>query len=174
MFLAVSLSHLYRGVPYAIMDLECYICSSPCAATMKRLDADVDALRFGHGICHLCSIIVCKAHGQRIPGPPAARYMCVLCVPSFIRKGGFPPLDPGDPTGPQTEIDQLIEAISFAPEPVLAKIRTELIEFMRRRKLKETAPVGQEGRNLAADIFSKEMGVTQFLWEMKRRVVMEE
>jgi hypothetical protein len=82
------------------------------------------------------------------------------------------PLDPGDPAGPQTEIDQLIEAISFAPEPVLAKIRTELIEFMKRRELKETAPVGQDGRNLAADIFSKEMGVTQFLREMNRRVVM--
>jgi hypothetical protein len=156
------------------MDFECFICSSPSHATVVRLSDDVDALKSGHGICHLCSIIVCKAHGQRVPGPPAAQYMCVLCVPTFIRKGGFPPLDPGDPTGPQTEIDQLIEAISFAPEPVLAKIRTALIEFMQRRKLKETAPVGQDGRNLAADIFSKEMGVTQFLREMNRRVVMEE
>jgi hypothetical protein len=148
------------------MDLACYICSSSCATTVEGLDDAVDAVGFGHGICHLCSVIVCKAHGQRVPGPPAAQYMCVLCVPSFIRKGGFRPIEPGDPTGPQTEIDQLIEAISFAPEPVLTKIRTELIEFMRRQKLKETAPVGQAGRNLAADIFSEEMGVTQFLREM--------
>lgn len=156
------------------MDLECFICSSPSATTVVRLSDDVDALKSSHGICHLCSIIVCKAHGQRVSGPPAAQYMCVLCVPSFIRKGGFPPLDPGDPAGPQTEIDQLVAAISFAPEPVLAKIRTELIEFMGRRRLRETAPVGQEERNFAADIFSKEMGVTQFLREMNRRVVMEE
>ena len=155
------------------MELKCYVCSSPVGTTVVRLDDDRDSLKFGHGICKSCNIVVCKAHGQRVDAQPSAQYMCVLCIPSFIRKGGFPPLDPGDPTGPQTEINQLVEAISFAPEPVLAKIRTELIEYMRLRNLDETAPLGQEGRNLAADIYSKEMGVTRFLREMNRRLVTE-
>jgi hypothetical protein len=156
------------------MELECYICSTPASVKVERFTGDSDALKFGHGICHVCSILVCKAHGQRLAGPPAAEYRCVLCVPSYIRKGGFPPRDPGDPTGPQTELDQLTEAISFAPDPVVAKVRAKVLEFMQRRNLKETVPLGQEGRNVAAEAFSEAMGITRFLREISRRVVMEE
>jgi hypothetical protein len=116
---------------------------------------------------------VCTAHGQRVASPPQDEYLCVLCVPSYIRKGGFPPRDPGDPDSPQSEMEQVLKAISFAPEPVLDAVQRVLVEYMQRRKLKENAPIGEEGRNLAAEAFSQAMNITQFLREVNRRLEFE-
>jgi hypothetical protein len=152
------------------MELQCFVCAYE-DYKVSVLGNDPDAGSKCSGVCFECSIIVCNGHGHRLKSPK--HFICILCVPDHIRRGEFVPRDPKDPVQPPVTPDMVIEAIGFAPEPVVSLVRKAMTAYMQSRNLGENADLGRKGLVVAANAFSDATGVTQFLKAMERERILE-
>jgi hypothetical protein len=153
------------------MELQCFVCSSEEDTKVSLLTSDPEARTKCYGICNKCSIVVCSGHGRRVKMP--VEFLCILCVPEWLRRGDFSPRDPDDPIEPPVTPDVVTEAIAFAPEPVRSAVHKAMTEYLEKRGLGETANLGKRGLAIAAKAFSDASGVTEFLKAIEKERILE-